>query len=105
MNDNQEADRLHREGATLYEAGDLVGSMEKLEAAVVLDGSRADLAADFGVVCQAAGDLAGAEQHLARAADLEPENAGIAYNFARVLVALERPEEAEALYRSYLGEN
>jgi predicted Zn-dependent protease len=47
------------------------------------------------------GDLAGAEELYERVLALEPESADLGYNYALVLMALEKPEQAEEVLLKY----
>jgi predicted O-linked N-acetylglucosamine transferase (SPINDLY family) len=98
-------DALHRAGIALFQDGDVAGALEKLMAAWALNDTRADIAADLGVVHHAAGNLNEAETYLAQACDLDPGNADHAFNLARLFSALERTGEAEAAYRQAIALN
>jgi predicted O-linked N-acetylglucosamine transferase (SPINDLY family) len=94
-----QAAELHRDGIAHFHRGELARAVEKLEAALALAGTRADFAADLGVVQQAAGDLDAAETNLRRAMELAPGNADFTYNLANLLADMDRSDAAEGLYR------
>ena len=85
MTDIQDA--LHRAGIALFQDGDVTGALEKLAAALALAETRADIAADLGVVQHAAGNLNEAEAYLTQACASDPGNVDYVFNLARVLSA------------------
>ncbi|MBT7033564.1 MAG: tetratricopeptide repeat protein [Rhodospirillaceae bacterium] len=101
MTDIQDA--LHRAGIALFQDGDVTGALEKLAAALALAETRADIAADLGVVQHAAGNLNEAEAYLTQACASDPGNVDYVFNLARVLSAQGRAAEAEKAYRQAIA--
>ena len=94
-----EADVWHRRGVAAFERGDLMSALEALSQAIALDGSRADIHGDIGVVAHRARAWDLAEEHFKRALALTPNAASLNYNLGNLFKNLGRFAEAEDCFR------
>jgi tetratricopeptide (TPR) repeat protein len=88
-------------GRIAYETGRYEEAVGHFERALARDGENvlALKAAAYSRIKM--GDLAGAEELYERALALEPESADQGYNYALVLMALDKPEQAEEVLLKY----
>jgi Tfp pilus assembly protein PilF len=88
-------------GRIAYETGRYEDAVKYFERALARDADNvlALKAAAYSRIKM--GDLAGAEGLYERALALEPESADQGYNYALVLMALDKPEQAEAVLLNY----
>jgi Flp pilus assembly protein TadD/SAM-dependent methyltransferase len=97
--DPHNADYQYNLGAALNAAGRMAEAVEPLSKATALRPQYAEAHFELGNAYARAGQFDSAERSLRRALELQPGNAGIMNNLGRVLLAMQRSEDAAAIWQ------
>ena len=93
-----DVDDYHRQGLEAFQADNFTGAIAKMEQAVALNGSRADIRANLGVILHRAGELDRAEEQFRASLVINPDDPTVYYNFGLMLGDSGRLGEALSQY-------